>query len=92
MNLPKDQYDAQTLPMQSHINVGYGSDVTIADLARTVGKVVGFTGQISFDATKPDGTPRKLMDSGRLHALGWAPKVDLESGLLIAYQDFMSTL
>jgi len=92
MNLPKDQYDAQTLPMQSHINVGYGSDVTIADLARTVGKVVGFTGQISFDATKPDGTPRKLMDSGRLHALGWAPKVDLESGLRIAYQDFMSKL
>lgn len=92
MNLPKDQYDAQTLPMQSHINVGYGSDVTIADLAHTVGKVVGFTGQISFDATKPDGTPRKLMDSGRLHALGWAPKVDLESGLRIAYQDFMSKL
>ncbi len=92
MNLPKDQYDAQTLPMQSHINVGYGSDVTIADLAHTVGKVVGFTGQISFDTTKPDGTPRKLMDSGRLHALGWAPKVDLESGLRIAYQDFMSKL
>jgi GDP-L-fucose synthase len=92
MNLPKDQYDAHTLPMQSHINVGYGSDVTIADLAHTVGKVVGFTGQISFDATKPDGTPRKLMDSARLHALGWAPKIDLESGLRIAYQDFLSKL
>ena len=92
MNLPKDQYDAHTLPMQSHINVGYGSDVTIADLARTVGRVVGYAGQITFDATKLDGTPRKLMDSGRLHALGWKPKVDLESGLRIAYQDFMSKL
>ena len=92
MNLPKQDYDAHTLPMQGHINVGYGSDVTIADLARTVGKVVGYTGQITFDATKPDGAPRKLMDSGRLHALGWAPKVDLEAGLRIAYQDFMSKL
>ena len=92
MNLPKDQYDSHTLPMQSHINVGYGSDVTIADLARTVGRVVGYVGEITFDATKPDGTPRKLMDSGRLHALGWKPKVDLESGLRIAYQDFISKL
>ena len=92
MNLPKAEYDSQTLPMQSHINVGYGSDVTIAELAQTVGKVVGFTGQITFDATKPDGTPRKLMDSSRLHALGWTPKVDLESGLRTAYQDFMSKL
>jgi GDP-L-fucose synthase len=92
MNLPKDQYDSHTLPMQSHINVGYGSDVTIADLARTVGRVVGYAGEITFDATKPDGTPRKLMDSGRLHALGWKPKVDLESGLRIAYQDFISKL
>jgi GDP-L-fucose synthase len=92
MNLPKAEYDSQTLPMQSHINVGYGSDVTIAELAQTVGKVVGFTGQITFDATKPDGTPRKLMDSSRLRALGWTPKVDLESGLRTAYQDFMSKL
>jgi GDP-L-fucose synthase len=92
MNLPKQQYDAHTLPMQGHINVGYGSDVTIAELAHTVGKVIGYQGQITFDATKPDGAPRKLMDSGKLHALGWAPQVDLESGLRIAYQDFMSTL
>jgi GDP-L-fucose synthase len=78
--------------MQGHINVGYGSDVTIAELAHTVGKVIGYQGQITFDSTKPDGAPRKLMDSGKLHALGWAPQVDLESGLRIAYQDFMSTL
>ena len=92
MNLPKQQYDAHTLPMQGHINVGYGSDVTIAELAHTVGKVIGYQGQITFDSTKPDGAPRKLMDSGKLHALGWAPQVDLESGLRIAYQDFMSKL
>lgn len=92
MNLPKPLYDTHTLPMQSHINVGFGSDVTIADLAHTVGKVVGFTGHITFDASKPDGAPRKLMDSARLHSLGWAAKVDLEAGLKIAYQDFVSKL
>jgi GDP-L-fucose synthase len=90
MNLPKQQYETHTLPMQGHINVGYGSDVTIAELAKTVGKVVGYQGQITFDATKPDGAPRKLMDSGRLRAFGWAPKVDLEKGLRIAYQDFLA--
>ena len=90
MNLPKQQYETHTLPMQGHINVGYGSDVTIAELAKTVGKVVGYQGQITFDATKPDGAPRKLMDSGRLRAFGWAPKVDLEQGLGIAYQDFLT--
>ncbi len=92
MNLPKELYDAQTLPMQSHINVGFGRDVTIAELALTVGKVVGFTGNIVFDATKPDGAPRKLMDSTRLHSLGWTAKVDLEAGLKIAYADFMTKL
>jgi GDP-L-fucose synthase len=90
MNLPKQQYETHTLPMQGHINVGFGSDVTIAELATTVGKVVGYQGQITFDATKPDGAPRKLMDSGRLRAFGWAPKVDLEQGLRIAYQDFLA--
>jgi GDP-L-fucose synthase len=90
MNLPKQQYETHTLPMQGHINVGYGSDVTIAELATTVGKVVGYQGQITFDATKPDGAPRKLMDSGRLRAFGWTPKVDLEQGLGIAYQDFLT--
>ena len=92
MNLPKDQYEAHTLPMQSHINVGFGSDVTIAELAQTVGKVVGFDGQITFDVTKPDGAPRKLMDSARLQSLGWTAKVDLEAGLKIAYRDFVSKL
>ena len=76
--------------MQSHINVGFGSDVTIAELAQTVGKVIGYAGEIVFDATKPDGAPRKLMDSTRLKSLGWRAQVDLKSGLQLAYQDFLS--
>ena len=90
MNLPKPLYDQHTSPMQSHINVGFGSDVTIAELAQTVGKVIGYAGEIVFDATKPDGAPRKLMDSTRLNSLGWRAQVDLKSGLQLAYQDFLS--
>lgn len=89
MNLPKATYSALTTPMRSHINVGYGEDVTIADLARTVARVVGYRGEITFDPSKPDGTPRKLMDSKRLRDMGWWPTVDLESGLKRAYQDFL---
>ena len=89
MNLPKATYDQHTSPMQSHINVGFGSDITIAELARTVGQVVGYRGEIDFDATKPDGAPRKLMDSSRLNALGWQAKVALQDGLALAYQDFL---
>lgn len=89
MNLSKEKYDEHTSPMQSHINVGYGSDITIAQLAQTVGKVVGFTGQIDFDSSKPDGAPRKLMNSTLLKTLGWSAKVGIEEGLSIAYQDFL---
>lgn len=89
MNLPKATYEQHTQPMLSHINVGYGADVSIAELARTVGATVGYTGQITFDASKPDGTPRKLMDSQRLHSLGWQARVDLTTGLALAYQDFL---
>jgi len=90
MNLDKNIYDAQTQPMQSHINVGYGEDVTIRELAQTVGQVVGYKGEIVFDISKPDGTPRKWMDSSRLNALGWKPQVDLQSGLAKAYEDFVT--
>ena len=89
MNLPKAHYAQKTSPMQSHINVGYGSDITIAQLAQTVGQAVGYTGQIVFDSTKPDGAPRKLMDSSLLKNLGWNAKVGIEEGLTIAYQDFL---
>jgi GDP-L-fucose synthase len=88
MDLDKKTYDQHTEPMQSHINVGFGSDVTIAELAHVVGESIGYKGKISFDISKPDGSPRKLMDSGRLNRLGWIPKINLETGLLRAYQDF----
>ena len=89
MDLDKAIYDQQTQPMQSHINVGFGSDVTIAQLASAVAKATGYPGHISFDPTKPDGSPRKWMDSGRLNRLGWSAKVDLEEGLKQAYADFV---
>lgn len=89
MNLNKKVYDAHTLPMQSHINVGYGDDVTISELAKAVSDVVGYLGEIKFDISKPDGTPRKLMDSSRLNLLGWRPHVNLKAGLTEAYDDFI---
>lgn len=89
MQLDKKTYDSQTLPMQSHINVGFGSDVTIKELAQAVAKATGYQGKISFDPSKPDGSPRKWMDSGRLNKLGWKPRVDLESGLRAAYSAFV---
>ena len=90
MNLSQSTYDQHTSPMQSHINVGYGSDITIAELARTVGQAVGYQGDIDFDTTKPDGAPRKLMDSSRLKSLGWQATVSLSDGLALAYQDFVA--
>ena len=89
MNLPQATYQQHTQPMLSHINVGFGSDVTIAELARAVGQTVGYQGTIEFDSSKPDGAPRKWMDSSRLNALGWQAKVRLEDGLLLAYQNFV---
>lgn len=89
MQLPKAIYEQHTQAMLSHINVGFGDDVTIHDLAQAVGKTVGYAGNITFDTSKPDGTPRKLMDSHRLNDLGWSPKVALQQGLQQAYQDFL---
>jgi len=74
---------------EQFINIGYGSDVTIRELAETIQRVVGYEGEITWDATKPDGTPRKLLDSSRLFALGWRPQLDLESGIRLAYSDFL---
>jgi len=91
MNLPLDAYQAQTSPMQSHLNVGFGSDVTIAELAHAVGQAVGYGGNITFDTSKPDGAPRKWMDSSRLNALGWRAQVDLVAGLSAAYADFLQS-
>jgi GDP-L-fucose synthase len=74
---------------EQFINVGFGSDISIRQLAELIKHVVGFAGDIVWDASKPDGTPRKLMDSSRLFALGWRPKVDLETGIRLAYDDFL---
>ena len=89
MSLPKATYDQHTQPMLSHINVGCGRDITIRDLAATIAGVIGYKGDIAFDPGKPDGAPRKLMDSARLNALGWQAKVGLDEGLEKAYKDFL---
>ena len=89
MNLYKALYDQHTSPMLSHINVGFGDDVTIAELANLVAKTVGFTGSIRYDTSKPDGTRRKLLNSSRLNQLGWKATVSLEKGLKLSYQDFL---
>ncbi len=90
MELDQATYGQHTQPMQSHINVGSGVDVTIRSLAETIAKVVGYAGQLAFDASKPDGAPRKLMDSSRLNSLGWRANVTLEEGLALAYKDFLN--
>jgi GDP-L-fucose synthase len=92
MQLPKATYDQHTTPMQSHINVGSGSDMTIAAVAQAIAQAVGYTGQIEFDTSKPDGAPRKWMDSSRLSALGWQVRVGLKTGLSAAYKDFLDKL
>lgn len=88
MNLSSNVYQSHVLPQLSHINVGFGSDVTIAELAETIARVVGFDGRLSFDAEKPDGAARKLIDSSRLMSLGWSPKIALHDGIEKAYAEF----
>ncbi|WP_436322958.1 GDP-L-fucose synthase [Vibrio cidicii] len=90
MELDNQTYQANTEPMLSHINVGTGVDCTIREMAETMAKVVGFEGKVVFDSTKPDGTPRKLMDVSRLAALGWRYQVSLEQGLSKTYQWFLA--
>jgi GDP-L-fucose synthase len=90
MNLPKAVYSHHTQPMLSQINVGYGEDVTILEVAQAVAQTVGYTGRIHIDPAKPDGAPRKLMDSARINTLGWHPQVTLEAGLKAAYDDFLA--
>ena len=89
MQLDKAAYDANTEPMQSLINLGYGSEITIAELAQVIRKTVGYQGEIIFDITKPDGSPRKFIDSSRLNSLGWETLVPLAEGLAQTYQDFL---
>ena len=88
MGMEASTWAANTRPMQQLLNVGYGSDVSIAELAHAVAHAVGYRGEIVFDTTRPDGSPRKLIDSARLLSLGWKPRVTLEQGLVLAYADF----
>jgi len=90
MNLPKALYDQHTQPMLSHINVGFGADMTILEVAQAVAGTVGYSGPIHTDPNKPDGTPRKLIESARLNALGWKAQVGLGTGLKAAYEDFLT--
>jgi GDP-L-fucose synthase len=90
MNLPQATYSQHTQPMLSHINLGYGEDVTILEVAEAVARTVGYEGPIHTDLSKPDGAPRKLMDSTRINALGWQRQVGLEVGLKAAYEDFLA--
>ena len=90
MNLEYSKYQENTEPMLSHINVGTGIDCTIRELVETIARVVQYKGKISFDTSKPDGTPRKLMDISRLNSLGWQHQVSLEEGLECSYEWFLS--
>lgn len=91
MQLDREVYRAHTDPMLSHINVGTGMDIAIGDVARLISNTVGYTGRIVFDHSKPDGTPRKLLDVSKLKSLGWTARVPLEKGLRLAYQAFLAT-
>jgi GDP-L-fucose synthase len=90
MELDRQAYVASTQPMLSHVNVGSGEDLPIRDLAELVARTVGFGGRIVYDATRPDGAPRKLMDVRLLRSLGWTPRVGLAEGLALAYRDFLA--
>jgi len=92
LKLPKDIYAANTQPMLSHINVGTGRDVSIADLALTIAQVTRFEGRILFDATKPDGSPRKLLDVSRLTNMGWTASIQLEEGIRQTYDWYLANL
>jgi len=90
MELDKKTYDLHTHLMQNHLNVGFGSDITICELAHAVAKATSYSGKIEFDPAKPDGSPRKWMNSSKLNHLGWQPIVSLERGLQLAYADYIS--
>ncbi len=94
MNLPQDAYQTMTTGLCDQgvapmVNIGNGQEISIAELAQLIGETVGYTGSIEFDTSRPDGSPRKLLDSTRLFELGWRPKIDLREGLRLAYQAFL---
>ena len=89
MSLDKSEYKRNTQPMLSHLNIGSGIDIKISELANIISKIVNYSGRISYDKTKPDGAPRKLLDSTLINQLGWIPKISLEEGLQRTYTNFI---
>ena len=92
LGLTKEKYDAQTSPMLSHINVGTGYDIAILELAQLIARATGFKGKINTDPSKPDGTPRKLMDVSRLTMMGWQAQIDLEKGITETYRWYLANI
>ncbi len=92
MQLSKEQYQRVTSPMQSHLNVGFGADITISELVYLIAKVTQYLGNIRFDESMPDGAPKKLMDSIRLNDLGWRPLVSIEKGITWTYDHFKDSI
>jgi len=91
LNIPRDNFWSKVDMHCSHLNVGYGEDVTIRELAGLIKDAVGFEGQLEFDYSKPDGSPQKILDSGVIRSLGWSPKIRFEDGLRQALKDFIET-
>ena len=92
LDLPKAEYEANTQPMLSHINVGCGTDISILELAQKIAAITGFKGRIVTDPSKPDGTPRKLMDVSRLTQMGWSAQIGLDEGLAQTYDWFLANI
>ena len=92
MGLPDEVYESNVSPRLSHINVGSGEDITILNLAKMIGDVIGYQGKINFNAHKPDGAPRKLLDVSLLNRLGWKPKITLKEGITSTYQWYLEQL
>jgi len=88
MNVDRSEYESHTVTMNSHLNVGTGTDLSIRELAELIGAVVGYRGAIEFDLSKPDGTPQKLLDVSKINALGWRAKKDLKEGLIETYKSY----
>ena len=90
--LPESTFDKlfESNALAPLINIGYGSDLSIRELAEKVAGLLGFTGELVFDASRPDGTPQKLLDSSRMHALGWQPATSLNDGIRLTYADFLT--
>lgn len=89
MNLPLEKYQSVTTPMESHLNIGVGDDIAIGELALLIADIIGFAGEISFDTSKPDGTPRKLLDVSKMKALGWEAKIPFRAGIEATYRWYL---